>query len=409
MGFRFYITPFANDHGTAYGDEIEVTPDVVAPVGTLTQALDQNEYDLGIFRASSFKLKLRNDHGKYLAPPAIYSMFKYNRGGSLVRVTWEPGDGPLIAGFFTAGAPDAIVSEEIEIFAGTLVDDASKSDIDDAVFGFQVLGFEALLQNMIVPYADIDIGDTFSEVLFKCLDQAPFNERVTVSALNIQAGTDIAIDAKTPLENKTVLEAMKIILFPANSVLYIREGVVYTKGRAASADVEYSFYGAGSDSGIENLADVAGYRDGTNRLINYVAWKGTTLVVYDSSSVDRYGYFKKEITCDLITDNTKRTTILTAVKDEFCVPKRECEIVTPMKPDRVELFLLDRFIIDYPSPTVPRENNPVAQYERDEWDDGKFYADELFQLTIEATARFKAISRKIDFTRQTVSFPVREV
>jgi hypothetical protein len=38
-----------------------------------------------------------------------------------------------------------------------------------------------------------------------------------------------------------------------------------------------------------------------------------------------------------------------------------------------------------------------------------YYADSLFHLTIDASARFKIMSRKIDFKNEVISFALREV
>lgn len=408
---RVYIKPFVDDAGTGYVDSwVEVSQDIVS-IGVLSHSLDLTEYDLGIFRAANLKLSLRNDRGLYSDVGAFESIFKYKRGESLVRVTWEPGDHDVVCGFFDAGQPNAILTDPLEVFEGLLNDDASKSDIDDIKVDFQIMGYESLLQKLVVPFADIANGELLSSIIYKFLNQAPFNQRVNVSALNISCATDVVIDDKTKLENKLVLDALKNsdgILALANSVLFIRNGSVYVKGRTATADLIYEFYGPGSQRGIENIVDIAGYRPGVNRLFNYVTWKDTTLLSQDLSSKEKYGAFKKEMSSDLITNNTRRTTIITAIKDEFGTAKREMELETWVDTERYALFLLDKVAIDYPAPIVPREQSNYAVFERDKYDERK-YADELTTLTIESTARFKIISRRFDFIAEKITYGLREV
>lgn len=407
--FHVYIKPFADDQGTAYEtDWLEVTEDVVE-IGNLTQSLDNSEYEIGVLRASSMKLSLLNHHGKYSDVGNIETIFKYKRGDSLVRVSWEPGDGPLVAGFFTAGAPGSILSEEIDLFEGLLSDIATQSKIDDADVDFQILGYESLLSQVIVPYADITNGDTFEEVILASVDQAPLNQLVTVDVANIDVGTSVTIDDKTKLENKTAFEALKLILLAANSVLYIRDGVLTTGPRTPGADLAFTFYGPGASDGIENIVDIQKYRTGLNKVRNFWTWKDTDLFAQDATSRAQYGTQKREIDLSLVTDNSKQEDILEALKDEFSLAKREMELQCFFTPDTLALFLLDRVKVDYPSVPLPVENQKTAQYEVPEGYDVDYYADELLPLTIEPTARFKIMNRVLDMKSETIKFSLREI
>lgn len=413
--FHLYITPFADDTGSAYGDEVEVTQHLTSDgVGDIAQALDNTEYDIGVFRNGNFNLKLLNDTGKYSPAGSTESIFKYKRGGSLFRVTWEPGNFPLICGFFQAGLR-AYVSEEVTIFSGLIKDDATSSDIDDEIVNFAALGYESLLATMTAgesgetPYDSINVGDTLSQVIFKLLDQAPFNELVDVQAENIVTGTSATIDVKTELQNKTVLEALQELLLASNSVLYIRDGVVYVSARTAGAELAYTFYGQASSLGIENVVNIQGYRNGENRIFNFVTWKDTTTRSSDASSIEKYQVQKKEIELSVITDTTKRTTLLNAIVAEFAQPKREFDLITPIRPDRLDLFLLDKVSVDYPSMALlPPGGRNVAIYQIGEYD-RDYYAESVFALTIESSARFKIMSRRVNFRDETITFHLREI
>ncbi len=83
---RAYIKPFLID-GT-YGEWGEVTNDVIAgSIGSISRALDVSEFDIGVFTNSSVSMELRNDHGRYSDIDSAYSIFRYRRAGSLVRLT----------------------------------------------------------------------------------------------------------------------------------------------------------------------------------------------------------------------------------------------------------------------------------------------------------------------------------
>lgn len=406
-----YLKPFLDDTGAAYAaDWLEVTDDVTA-LGNLTQALDNTEYDVGVFRASSLKLSLLNHTGKYSQVGNIESIFRFTRASSLVRVTWEPGDHPLIAGFFTAGDPDAIVSTEVAVFEGLLSDIATQSKIEDADVEFSVLGFESLLAEMVVPVDTLD-ADELRGVIFKCVNQTPFNELVTLDPANFSAGSfesDQNIDSSDSLVGKTVLEAARSILLAANAVFYIRDGVAFMGPRTAGTDIAFTFRGPGSLEGIENIVGIEKYRSGENRVFNYWTWRSApSVLAEDLASIDRYRVQKKEINLDVIEQGPKQQAILDELLAEFSLPKRELELECFITPETLAIFLLDRISIDYPSVALPpTDGHTPAQYEVSNWDED-YYAEELLPLTIASADRWKVMARVIDFKKETMKLSLRE-
>lgn len=407
--FRVYIKPFADDAGSAYASEwLEISDDVVK-IGDLSQQLDNTEYDIGIFRAANVSISLRNDHGRYGTAGSLTSIFKYRRGASKIRITWEPGDSPLACGFFFAGDPLALLTDEYEVFEGLLDDTASKSTVSDQTIDFIVQGYESLLAQMTVPYGSISNGDTLASAIQTMLDQAPFTDHVTVDGGNISTGASATIDDKTDLENKTVLEALKNILLASSSVLWVKEGVAYVAPRTEGATDAATFYGWASFNGNENILDISDFRTGENRVLNFITWKDTALVSQDATSVGLYGYRKKEISLSIITDTTKRNTLLAAVKNEFRNAKREFWLKTQITGDMLALWLLNKVQVDFPAEYVVSDSEGnVAIYGLGEYG-VDYYSVPITRLEIEDTARFKILSRKISIQSQTLQFYLREV
>ena len=166
-------------------------------------------------------------------------------------------------GFFTCG--NVALSDEVTIFEGLLDDRALKQGAEEQNLKFKVLGKEAILDETLVDFSVLSNGDTFEQIIFKLLDQDQISEVPTVDALNINCQTDIAVDDVTSLENKTVKEALALILQFSNSVLYVKEDVIYVSPRNASAGLKFTFYGQGSRVGVENILDIVDYRKGLNR------------------------------------------------------------------------------------------------------------------------------------------------
>lgn len=404
-----YLKPF-DTTGAYESDWTEVTKDVdVQGIGTLTQQLDNTEYDVGIFRNSNLRLKLRNDHGRYIEAGEIGSIFKHKRADTKVKITWEPGDESLICGFFSPG-PGAVLSEEVEVFKGLLDDKAAKTDADKQDIQFTVFGQEILFEREITPYASISNGDSFESVIYTLLNQSSITDHLTVSAGNISCGINETIDDKSDLENQTVKEALEDILLPSNSVLYIENDTVYVSPRTAGATLEHTFYGQGSDDGTENILELKNHRTGHNRVLNYWTWKDTTLKSSDSSSVTTNGTSKKEIELSLVSSGStaKIQNILDSLKDEFKNPKAEMDLSATLNIDTLALFLLDRVSIDYPTIVLAKENENIPIYGIAVYGEDS-YPIEVSSLTIPSTDRFKIMARKINFKKETIEFSVREI
>lgn len=407
--FRVYIKPF-DLSGQYASDYTEISRDVLK-LGQLTQALDNTEYDVGIFRNSDVSIDLRNDHGLYLEANSYRSIFKYKRADTLFKITWHPRRHPLKCGFFKAGEcgpPGA----ETTVFEGLLSDLPTIGNINTQKISFSILGFESLLDRVDVPFSDISAGDKISTVIFKCLNQSPIKDLIVVDQDNIVPSIDQELDTIDDLENKTVLEAISSqnLLLGSNSVFYIKDGTAYVSDRSATDDTIYNFYGQAAINGIENIVDIKNYRDGGNRIFNYWTFKDTTLVSKDASSISYNGIRKKELDFDLFDPEStdKMQAVLDSLKTEFAFKKIEFDLVTPMKDETIALFMKDKVQVDYPSIYKPADENIMPRFGHVRW--GKFrYPISKWALTISASKRFKIMARKIDPNKQLITLSMREV
>lgn len=406
--FKVYVKTF-DVAGNYESDFVDVSKDVLK-LSNVKENLDSTEYDLGIFRLNGIKITLRNDHGRFSSPPNSRSIFKFKTKDTQVKVTWNIRAEPLCVGFFKAGACGPL-GEEIEVFRGLIAETTSESDIESQTVNFDVLGLESLLERVTVPYADISVSDTISDVLFEILDQAPITDLLTLDASNINPGLDQAIDAKTSLENKTGKEALgkeDSLLFLSQSVLTTKNQIIEVKTRDATADVKFSFYGPASQLGPENIIDVKSYREGFNSVVNFWAWDETSLSAQNSSSVSKYGIQKKTVSSDVLTDSTKRQNILNSLRDDFADPKKELVIVAPLTKATANLSLLDKVDIDYPTVYLPADGGELPLWGSVEW--GSFvWPIGSFELTIDQTTKFKILARTIKVKDETIEFKLREV
>lgn len=405
--WRVYIKPF-NDDGEYLDDYIEVTRDV-ATLGSPRVAVDNTEFDVGVVKNSGFNVTLRNDHGKYSEVNELKSIFRTTRKNSLIKITWDFRDRDLLAGFFQCGREP--LGGEYLVFEGLINEVTSAADIQAQQATFAVLGFDSLLSEIEVPFSSINDGDLFSTAIYTMLNQAPFTDHVTVNLANITPSTDLAIDDKTTLENKTVGQVLKQILLAANSVLYIKSNTVYVVPRDESATLMFTFYGQASRNN-ENILNIPKFRDGMNRVFNLWQWEELPdVVARDVVSIETYGAKPKVMKLDIISDSStsKIQTILDANRDEFAFPKIELDLETPLWYDVLALEILDKVNIDYPTVYISFDGNPLPRYDQGPIYDGTYrYPHSQWSLTLGTETTFKIMGKKIDVKKQTILFNLRE-
>lgn len=404
--FRTYLKVF-NNVGDYEDDFIEITDDVLK-IGDFSQGIDNSNYGVGTLKNSNLRLELVNLKGKYSDTNNLRSIFNYKRKNSIIKVTWDRRTTPLYCGAFLPGIEP--LGGEVTIFEGVLNDVSSTSDIVEQNAEFTVMGYESLLHEMIVPYSSVGATANISVVLYTMLNQAPFNELVTVNQANIVPGLDYAIDSKTDLENKTVGESLANILLVSLSVLVIRDNVVYVRARDADATVSKTFYGQSSAIGIEDVIDIGGYTDGVNRILNYWTWRSTTLKSTDTTSTDTYGVQKIELNSSLLDvgSTSKIQAILDGYKDDFISPKIELELTVGLEYYTLALQMLNKVKIDYPAVYVPADSNPLPRYGLVKYGEAR-YPYGRFDLTIDSEfTSFKILQKRISLANNMITFKLRE-
>lgn len=406
---RVYLKTY-DSNGTLQSSFTEITDYVdLNSLGTITQTLDNTEYNIGVIRNSNITLKLTNREGLFSTPDISESLFRFKRDDSIIKITYDFTTYDLVPGFFYLGQD--IMSEEYTIFEGMLNDDATTDNAKDQMVQFQVLGYENLLSKIQVPFSSISNGDLISSIIYDCLNQSEFTDFITLDALNIDLGTDLVYDNVSDFENKNVFDALKDLLLISNSVLYITlDKVVKVRAREESADVEFTFYGQASDNGVENIAELKDIRTGVNKVFNYWNWEDTSLVAQNASSLSTYGTRNKQIGVDGITNDTNRQTILNNLLSEFAIPKKEITVKAIISDeDLLSLFLLDKVSVDYPQIQIAALGDTLPLYDVALYDADSVYPNGLYNISIEAADSWKVMERKVDLKTETIEFKLRAV
>ena len=404
--FRIYIKPF-NTIGEYVANWTDVTSYVnESSISALNQTLDNDDFNVGLFNYNDFSLKFDNESGLFSDVDVVHSMFRYKRSNSLVKITWSIQAYPTQCG--TAECGYEFINPEVEIFTGLINDESSGSDISDQKINFSVLGRESIFSKAIVPFTTISAGDYISAIIYKILNQAEITSILTISAGNINPGIDFQIDSITDLQNKTVKETLDNLLLTSSSVLYVKDGIVYVTNRDETLNVMHTFYGQASNEGIEDIESISNIRSGINRVFNFWTWRDTTLYAEELTSTDKYGYRKKEIDYDSITNGTKRQNILNSLRSEFGSPKQELELTTLVNYDTLQLFLFDKVNVDYPTVLYAADENIIPIWGAVKWGAFKWPFGE-WGLTLNTSQHFKIMGKKIDMKKHLITFKLRAI
>lgn len=403
--FSVYIAyPLAD--GT-YSDYVEVTDDVIdSSLGSIRQALEANEFDVGKITFGNIDLEFRNEHSRYSNAGATASKFPYKRDETLVKITWDINTRPAFCGSSPCGY--TFLSFPQTIFEGLLEDGSTEFDVDSQIITFRFLSLDSIINKADTPYSSLLVSDTAETLLYKILNQPRITTFFDVDSANISVSNNFVPDVITSLDNTSCLESIQEILKLANAIMFVKDRVIYIRTRVADPTLSYTFYGPAADKGIENVLSISSYTTGLNRTFNYLKWEGTSLNAFFADSVALYGRRVKEIGSDLITNSTKRLAVLTSYLTEFGFPVIELELKVKLTTEIAQLSFLNKIIIDYPYDVLIAKDEIVARYGQGIYGVSK-YAKTINSLFISSSKEWKILNITIDPKNDVVKYKLRGV
>lgn len=401
---KVYLKPF-DMLGNYQADFIDVT-DYVEKIGDITIDSDSSGYDIGVYRNSGFQLTLNNRDGLFSDVGSPNSLFLFNRGDSIVKVTFDLADYVLRT---TRATPfdDQYVSNETTLFEGLLNDDSLVEDAKREQVAFRVIGFETLFSEKTI-FSNYVLGDDVEELIYKALNVARVTDLLTLDAGNIECGTNQIPDAIEQLENRSIKQTLDELLLLSNSVLFIENRTIYVVPREESAALEYTFYGPNSLTGVENLQEVKNISNGKNKMFNFFKWRDSTQTAARNMSINKYGTRIKELSSELFTNTTKQFNIMESLLDEFGFPKQEMDVQVNLNYSTLALQILDKVNMDYPLQFVESEGFefPIC---------GLAVCGEavlpkpILSFAMPPNKYFKIIKRTFSPEKRIVSFRIREI
>lgn len=405
---RIYIQPFKPD-GT-YAAWIDVTKDVDASkLGSITQALDVSDYDVGVYTNSAVGLTLLNNRGLYSDIANAGTIFAYKRADSQVKITWDLSNHDYFAG---VSKSDDVQGVEVVVYQGLLNDDGTVMQLTGQDITFQVLGYDSIFDKTLAPAWSTSAppaandAQTLLKSLLTSANAQTTQPLLTLDLTQINPQNNVVWDDLTVFDNKTCREALNTLLEGSNSVLYLQLTTPIVSARTASVSVLKNFYGPGSSLGPENIVDIQDIRTGLNRTFNYLTWTNAATLSTDGGSTSQYGIRKKDLGIDGITNGAKRQGILDAIRAEFAFPKQELTLITPITYDTLALPLLAQVAIDFPP--VPVASEILAVYGSAQYGIAQ-YPVNVSAFIILLIDTFKVIGMAVDLVANTVTFNLRRV
>ena len=403
--FDVFISYPTND---GYSDFFDITEDVIeSSLSSIKQSLESDDFDVGKITFDNLNLALRNEESLYSEASNASSIFPIKRDASIIKVEWNINSYTEACGNTPCGL--TFLSTKRTVFKGLLEENSTIFDVLTQNVTFKVLGIDSIINKEPTPFASLDVNDTADELIFKILNQTNITQFFTVDALNINTKNNFVSDDISSLEGVNCLESLQEILKVGNSIMFVKDDVIFIKERISSATSQFVFYGASSNEGIENISKISKYGIGLNRTWNHWSWQGTSLTAFFTDSIAIYGERAKELSSKLITNSGKITTVLNSYLNEFGFPKTELTLLVPMYTPIVDLGFLDKINIDYPSEVLPSLEDEASKYGQAKYDSGFIYNKIINSLFISISTDWKILNKTIKAKKQMIEYKIREV
>lgn len=315
-----------------YGATVDVTQDIdlsdfLKDIGSITNEIDNGDYDIGVFTFGDITIKAKNHERKFSAANDWRSVFPYSRDKTKVDILFFDKD-----------------NNQNLSFRGLINDDATREDIKNNDVKIKVLSLDSILRQVKVSGGAVSTGQLFSEAMKVILNVPAITTVINYDPTNISTDLDLTVDDGDYFTDLSAKNALDELLLAANSILYIdKNDNLFVKPRAESSLI-YKFYGRGDPYGRDNILKISKANSGVQRAFSSVKINET--VKTDDAHVNVYGFRQKEITISYIETFSTEEAIAQNILDNFKTPKAEIEIEVPMI-DSKDIEILDLVSIDF--------------------------------------------------------------
>lgn len=345
---QVFITPLIKE-GT-YGTEVEVSDFVrMDGLSKIKRSIDSTNYSIGIYRFNDLRLKCENARGTFNENDSR-SIFPFTRDKAIVRVVAQDID------------PDTFVIVSTTQYEGLINEEATRLNITNDTITFIALSKDSVFRTTQVQAGIITVGALASTALLSILNQPSITEVLTIINSNITPELDFIIDKPEELNNLEVSEALNLILFASNSVLILKNDVVFIHGRKNPGEDEDDalvLRGRGEISNNCNIISISSYNTGKQRQFNSIILN-KTVIISDEPSIFEFGLRQGKFDIPMVDDLATLQSIGESIADEFRYPKIELKLRIPTSElDGKDLLNLVRVDAPFLKTTQPGKFLPI--------------------------------------------------
>lgn len=380
--------------GTYETDWLEISRLIAGSgVDRVSYRLDSDDYDIGIFSASSLRMSFNNRTGAFNANYDSRSLWAAFESRHLSKIKVE------------CGYIDDTDEKITEIAFNGILDDRTLRIGDDDVASATILSLDSVFSSLVVASGALSSAISASDALYILCYRGEVLEHITVDPANINPGIDVTLDTPSEFSGKKLDQVLNEIMLLTNSVMYVDSSTnLIIKSRTQSSTITGLFY-RNPESGVStNIYSISDLNSGRHRVKNAWAWPSTALsATSEDHHLTRYGATRKSISSDAITNNTVRQQVLDGMLEEWQFPKMELSLETDYLGSTV--WLLDTVRLDV-RPRVSGSDGPFAESAVTEEDTAADFTNGLF---IPDNIGFKVLGIEHDLRNFKTELKLREI
>jgi len=336
--YQIFFTPLVRPN--VYGDTLNVTKDIdmtdfirSGGLQSISQQVDDGDYDIGIFTFGDITLNGINIGRKFNDGRDALSVFPYTRDLCKVEVRLYDDEGGYTVRF-----------------RGLVDEQATREDIENDRIRLKVLSMDSVLGRVEVTGGAVSTNDSFSLAIKKVLNVPEITNILNYDESNIDVDFDAAVDNGDFFTAITVKAALDDLLLASNSILIIdKNDNIIVKSRVEDRRV-FVLHGRGDYYGRENIISITESNDGRQRAFSAISVND--IEVANDDWIDEYGYRQKSISLDFIDNNDTIKAVAGNILDNFKVPKPELKVKALAK-DLKDIELLDTVKLYYDYRVAP--------------------------------------------------------
>jgi hypothetical protein len=402
VSFKALLTPLV--HNNVYGSTVDVTQDLDITeyinrggTGRISQKLDADDFDIGLFKYGKVTLQAINSDGKFNSEHDARSLFPYKRDLAKLQLIYVDNN-----------------DTEYTVFRGLLNDEGTTAT--EGIIGTELgedikltfVAQESVFRKVQVTGGLVSDGQSFSNAIKKIIDRPEITSVMGYDSNNISVDYDGTVDNAEAFNQKNTREVLNSLLLASNSVMYVdSSNDMVVSPRTERTMTPHEFYGGGDLLGRENIIKVEKFNSGYQRMFNSVTINDDSTSIHQNN-ITRFGLKDKAITLDFITTEATELAIAATIVDEFSFPQEEITITVSID-DAKTVKILDKTRLNYPYKLRPADDKGLPVAGQIKANDGRVFPHLYGNMVIDRSVIWKVIEINHNLSVLQTSLKLRRI